>query len=276
MDISTILFFGSGIAFIASLIPVPMRKYCAMMGWTCVVGAVFVRIPTYLLVENNFMYPILALLSLPFLYITLRLLLRENELVLGLSLIPAIAWLIYMPFWYIETLRTGLIAATVDQISMALWVLDFPVELIEWNIFMHNQFLVEIVFGCTGISSIAILMGFVFAVQTSRRQKMISFCLIVPVILFANLLRNVVVIMAYTDQWFASFPALETNGKFGYSSYFWAHNVISEVFIALVTIILLAYALFLINPELVTFVRDVVDLYRGELRNLGVSLGVAG
>ena len=98
----------------------------------------------------------------------------------------------------------------------------------DWNIISRNGFRVEIILACTGIQSIAILLGVSAAVPTTFRQKVAAFVIVAPTIYFLNLLRNVFVIMAYTQQWFPYYPDIAGNGELGYESFFWAHNVIAE------------------------------------------------
>jgi archaeosortase A (PGF-CTERM-specific) len=55
------------------------------------------------------------------------------------------------------------------------------------------------------------MLGVAAAVPTTTRQKILAFLLIAPTIYILNLLRNVFVIMAYTDQWFPYFPEIASN-----------------------------------------------------------------
>ncbi|MCK9581200.1 MAG: archaeosortase A [Methanoregula sp.] len=260
----------SFIGFVAFLVPGRHRKYAAIIGWTCIVLALFATLPEYFR-ENNFIYPLMAALSLPFLVITAKYLLREDERVINLSRAAAVAFVIYAPFDYelhhilaLAPLGDGLIAVVVGQVVWILAFLNFPVTLDAWNIIMHNAFRVEIILGCTGIQSIAIMLGVAAAVPTTLRQKVLAFLIIAPTIYFLNLLRNVFVIMAYTEQWFPYYPEIASNGEFGYESFFWAHNVIAEL-TALVLLVIIAYGLFTIIPRLGTFADELYQLYSGEV-----------
>ena len=108
---------------------------------------------------------------------------------------------------------------------------------------------------------------------STTRQKVLSFLIVVPTIYVLNLIRNVAVIIAYTDQWFPYLPEIAGNGEYGYESFLWAHNVIAEG-LALVLLIGIAYGLFRINPGLADFARDLFDNYYNEIRNfLAVNPG---
>jgi archaeosortase A (PGF-CTERM-specific) len=254
----------SCIGFLASLIPGRHRKYAAITGWTFIVLFLFAELPYYFSL-NNFLYPVMAALSVPFLIITSRYLMVEDDRVMHLSRAAAVAFLIYAPFEYIPALGNWLIGIVAGQVTGILDALQFPVTLADWNILSRNTFRVEIILACTGIQSIAIMLGVAAAVPTSFRQKILAFLLITPTIYILNLLRNVFVIIAYTEQWFPYYPSIASNGEFGYESFFWAHNVIAEL-LALVCLVLIAYGLFTIIPKLGSFADDIYQIYSGEIR----------
>jgi archaeosortase A (PGF-CTERM-specific) len=254
----------SCIGFLAFLIPGRHQKYAAITGWTCIVLFLFAELPYYFSL-NNFLYPIMAVMSIPFLIITARYLVAEDDRIMHLSRAAAVAFLIYAPFVYIPLLGNWLIGIVVGQIAGILDALRFIVTLAEWNIISRNNFRVEIILACTGIQSIAIMMGVAAAVPTTTRQKILAFLLIAPTIYILNLLRNVFVIIAYTEQWFPYYPAIASNGEYGYESFFWAHNVIAEL-LALVCLVFIAYGLFTIIPKLGSFADELYQIYSGEIR----------
>jgi archaeosortase A len=79
-----------------------------------------------------------------------------------------------------------------------------------------------------------------------------------------NMVRNVFVIIAYTDQWFPYLSNIASNGEVGYESFFWAHNVFAEIG-ALVALALIAWALFALIPTLGQLASDLIGIYRGDL-----------
>ena len=253
----------SCIGFLASLIPGRHRKYAAIVGWIFIVLFLFADLPEYFS-ESNFLYPLMAALSVPFLFITVKDLLAENTSVLHLSRAAAVAFLIYAPFAYLPVAGTWLISMVVSEIIWLLQVFNYPVSLDAWNIIAQHGFRVEIILACTGIQSIAIMLGVAAAVPTTLRQKAYAFLLVAPTIYILNLFRNVFVIMAYTGQWFPYFPDIAANGEIGYESFFWAHNVIAEL-LALVVLIVIAYGLFTLIPQLGTFADELYQLYYGEV-----------
>lgn len=262
----------SCIGFLASLVPGRHRKYAAITGWTFIVLFLFAELPYYFSL-NNFLYPVMAVLSVPFLIITSRYLVTGDDRVMHLSRAAAVAFLIYAPFEYIPAIGIWpapgdwLIGIVVGQVTGMLDGLGFAVTLAEWNIISRNSFRVEIILACTGIQSIAIMLGVAAAVPTTIRQKILAFLLIAPTIYILNLLRNVFVIIAYTEQWFPYYPAIASNGEFGYESFFWAHNVIAEL-LALFCLVFIAYGLFIIIPKLGSFADEIYQIYFGEIRKV--------
>ena len=253
----------SCLGFLAFLIPGPHRKYAAIIGWVFIVAYLFFDLPEYFS-ENNILYPIMAVLSIPFLYITIKYLLAGNTEIFHLSRAAAVAFLIYAPFTYIPDVGNLLITGVVTEVVWLLHVFNYPVTLDAWNIIAQNGFRVEIILACTGIQSIAIMLGVAAAVPTTLRQKVFAFLLVAPTIYILNLFRNVFVIMAYTGQWFPYWSDVASNGEYGYESFFWAHNVIAEL-LALVALILIAYGLFVLIPQLGNFADDLYQLYYGEI-----------
>ncbi|MDH7594020.1 MAG: archaeosortase A [Methanomicrobiales archaeon] len=260
------LIFFSCASFILFLFPIPGRRWLAAAGWILIVAALYAEIP-YFLSLNNFMYPIFAVLSVPFLYVTLKRLHGGDPAVMRLSKAAAVAFLIYAPFNYIPPLGQWLIEQVVNQTSLLLSLLNYSAKLEEWNIFIRNNFRVEIILACTGIQSIAIMLGVISGVTTGLHQKIEAFLLAGPVIYILNIIRNTFVIIAYTEQWFPFLPEIASNGEYGYESFFWAHNVISEI-LALVVLVAIAYRLFVIIPELGDWAGDLYSIYEEDLRGL--------
>jgi archaeosortase A len=263
MGMKELFVLASCIFFLASLIPTRARRYCAILGWTAIVLFLFAEVPYYLSI-NNFLYPTLAVLAVPFLYITIKYLLAGELAVEQLSRAAAVAFLIYAPFAY-TPLGDWLITVVVGQTLWLVRALGFETGMYAWNMMVRNGFRVEIILACTGIQAIAIMLGVAFAVPTTTRQKLLSFLLVVPTIYILNIIRNTAVIIAYTEQWFPYFPGIAGNGEFGYESFFWAHNVMAEL-LALVLLVAIAYGLFRIIPGLADLAARLYLLYSEEVR----------
>jgi archaeosortase A len=252
--ISFIVFFAAG----------RYRKYPAVAGWSVIVLNLWSELPA-LFREDNFLYPVLALLSLPFLAITAERLLHDDPVILRLSRTAAIATVIYIPFALVPVLHDGLIAVTVTLASGIITALGHHPEMIAWDVILENGFANQIILGCTGILAIAMMLGVVFGEEgLSGRQAFLSFLLVVPAIFILNLLRVSVIFIAVSDRWFAGFPDPTGTGD---ANFFWAHNVAAELF-SLVFLLMLVWALARIIPRLGIFARALPGAYSGQIRTI--------
>jgi archaeosortase A len=260
------LVLASCIFFLAFLVPWKGRKYAGILGWAAMVLFLIAEIPFYL-AQNNILYPTIAILAIPFLYVTARRLIAEDRAVCALTRAAAVAFLIYAPFGYYVPLGDWLIGVVTSQVIWLLGAFGYPVSILDWNLIGKDFYKIEIILACTGIQSIAIMLGVAAAVPTTWRQKVLAFLLVVPTIWILNLLRNVFVIIAYTAQWFPFLPQIASNGEYGYESFFWSHNILAEGG-ALVALIAIAYGLFVIIPDLGTWAGDLYTLYRADFSRL--------
>ncbi len=263
----------SCIGFFIFLLPHRYNWYAGIVGWASISLLLLLELPGFLQI-NNFLYPILGILSVPFVYLTARRLLMKDPVVGSLTRAAAFSFLIYAPFGFYEPLKNWLIAVVVHQTVWVLDLLRYPVTLYEWNTIMAGSipgfdigFRVEIILGCTGLTSIAIMLAVANMVPTTTRQKILSFLLIAPTIYLLNLFRNAYVIMAYTGQWYPWLPDLVGNGNYGYESFFWAHNVFCEL-LALVVLIAIAYGLFRLIPDLGVLAEKLVSQYIRDIRQV--------
>jgi len=139
------------------------KKYAAIGGWTLIVINLLSEVPAYL-EADNFLYPVLAVASLPFLLITVRHLLRNDPVVLQLSKTAAVAIIIYVPFAFIPVLRDALVMTVVNQAFLIIQALGHHPQMPAWNIIMENGFANQIILGCTAITAMAIMTGVIAGV----------------------------------------------------------------------------------------------------------------
>jgi archaeosortase A (PGF-CTERM-specific) len=266
---SNVLVLAAFISFLVFFAAGRYRKYAAIAGWACIVLNLWSEIPAFLR-EDNFLYPVLALLSLPFLVITAERLFWGDDVVLRLSRTAAIATLIYVPFALVPLLHDGLISVVVTLAVSLITALGHHPHLVAWDVIVENAFANQIILGCTGIMAVAIMLGVVFGEKAlTSRQAVLSFLLVVPVIFLANLLRVAVVFTAVSDTWFSSFPDPTGTGD---ANFFWAHNVIAEG-LAVLFLLCLAWVLVRIVPRLGVFARALAGVYRDRVRRLVAPAG---
>jgi archaeosortase A (PGF-CTERM-specific) len=189
---SDYLIGGAFIAFMVFLLAGRGKKYAAIAGWTFIVLSLMLDVPEYLTLDN-LLYPALAVLSVPFLAITILKLLEENPIVLQLSTAAAVTTLLFVPFAFVPVLNDALIATVVSPAAWLLALFGHPVHIENGNILMQAPYASEIILGCTGITAIAILLGSAWgSKELSMKQGILVFLVVVPVIYILNLLRVVV------------------------------------------------------------------------------------
>jgi archaeosortase A (PGF-CTERM-specific) len=256
---SELIVFAAFLSFVIFFISGQNRKYAAIAGWCCIVLNLWSELPA-LFLEANFLYPVLALLSLPFLVITTGYLLHNDPVILRFSRSAAITTLIYVPFSVVQPLHDLLITAVVGQALGLITLLGHHPLLYDWDVITENGFYNQIILACTGISAIALLLGIAFGSPAlSVRQIIGSILLVVPVIWVLNLLRVAIVFIAVSDTWFAGFPDPRP-GAIADANFFWAHNVFAEP-LGILVLFLLVRILIRIMPDLSAFAQDLIDNY---------------
>jgi archaeosortase A len=266
---SDVLLAAAFLAFVAFLVAGRTGRFAAVAGWAFIVVNLWSEMPAFLQ-EHNFLYPALALLSLPFFAITAIRLFHGNPSVLQLSRTAAIATAIFVPFVLVPFLGNALIAVVIGLAFSLVTALGHHPVMLSWDMMEENGFLNQIILGCTGILAIAMMLGVAYgAPGLTRRQALLSFLLVVPAIAVLNLVRVAVVFIAVSGRWFASFPDPTGTGD---ANFFWAHNVFAEGF-AIVALFGLLWGLFRINPSLAVFARELVRVYAGGVRGTLSEIG---
>ncbi len=256
---SDILIMVAFTAFALFLIAGRYARYLAITGWSCIVLNLILDLPAFF-AETNFLYPVLALLAIPFLAITLSRLLREDPVVLRLSTTAAVATLIFVPFALVPSLRDALIGIVINQVFIIVTALGYHPAWYSWDIMVENGFYNQIILGCTGILAIAMVAGVIAGVPGATIQKKAAVILPVAFLLFVlNLFRVAGVFIAVSNRWFDALPDPTGTGD---ANFFWAHNVIAEA-LAILFLIALIAGLCRILPGLWEYARDVVNLYLG-------------
>ena len=268
---SDILVLAAFLSFAVFLLA-RQKKYAAIAGWGCIVLNLWSELPAFL-GEDNFLYPALSLLSVPFLAITAERLLRQDPAVLRLSRMAAVATLIFVPFALVPVLRDGLIALVITLAFQLVTALGHHPQMLAWDIMAENAFVNQIITGCTGITAIAMMLGVACGEELTPRQGLLAFLLVVPTIFILNICRVAVVFIAVSNTWFVHFPDPRGPAATGDANFFWAHNVFAEGF-AIVFLLVLLWGLCRIIPGLADFARALPGVYYGRLRALVV--GIAG
>lgn len=257
---SNLLVLGAFLSFALFLVA-RQHGVAGIAGWACIVLNLWSELPA-ILAENNFLYPVLAVLSLPFLAITAERLLHADPLVLRLTRSAAVATVIFVPFVLVSTLHDGLVSVVVTLVVRLITALGHHPQLYAWDVIVENGFYLQIILACTGILVIAMVLGLVLGERRlSAHQAGLPLLVVVMAIFFLNLVRVAVVFIAVSDTWFAGFPDPTGTGD---PNFFWAHNVIAEG-LSLLFMAALVWMLARIIPGLRSFPRELVGVYRDRL-----------
>lgn len=79
-----LLILISCLFFLFAQVPGRHRVYAGIIAWTSVVIVFISGLPSWM-EESNILYPVMAALSIPFLFITIKLLLKGNNSVISLT-----------------------------------------------------------------------------------------------------------------------------------------------------------------------------------------------
>ena len=239
------------------------RREVGASGWLFIAGYCYFEAFDYFAQEEYFDAS-LALVFLAFSLLLALLLVRpgENEdlffLVTKVALITAV---FYFPFSEIPFLSDSLIFITAKITTMVLNLFNVgvymvhPASIYTTSGSFHEAYNpIEIILDCTAIQSIALFIGLIFGVNAAMRRKQKAFLVSVPVIYGLNIFRNVFVAAAYFGQWFGS-PL---------QSFDIAHGVIARIG-AMISLIVIAYAVFVILPETLDLVEDFFRFFKKTL-----------
>ncbi|MXR50671.1 archaeosortase A [Halovenus sp. WSH3] len=134
-----------------------------------------------------------------------------------------------------------------------------------------------IITDCTGIGSMAVVLGLVNAVSADWRRKLKASALAVGIIYAANLVRNVFISLSYGHQYAHFFPDL-TMAVWGLDnpfrvSYIWADRIIAQS-ASVVAMILIIWLMIRIVPEVMEPIEDLLYLLTGEEYDLAGALDI--
>ncbi len=196
------------------------------------------------------------------------------DILFAVTKIAFIAAVLYFPFSEVTAIGDGLIYATAKITTLMLnhlnWGTSTSVYLVPPSYIytteraFHEYELykpIEIILACTAIQSIVLFSGLIFGVESSLRRKVEAFMVSVPVIYGLNILRNMFVCEAYFGGWFGSPP----------ESFYIAHGVIARIGV-FISLVIIAYAVFVIIPEALDLVEDFIRVIFLYLRRIPLLL----
>ena len=234
--------------------PLEFEKIAGALGWIFIAGYCFLEASDYINQGEHFDA------SLAFIFLAFSLLLafllvktREKEdLFFTITKIALITSIFYFPISEFSFLGDSLIYITAKITTLMLNLFNVGVYMVPPSYIyttsgsFHEVYKpIEIILACTAIQSMVLFTGLIFGVNAPMRRKLKAFFVSVPVIYGLNIIRDAFVVTAYFGQWFG--PPLE--------SFDIAHGVIARIG-AMIALIAIAYAVFVILPEALDLVED--------------------
>jgi len=266
-----ILLTLSLISFVLFLAPSDLKKYFAAFGWLFLALSFF-EMTTRYVTDNEFVYPFIALLSVPMFYITIKHSVMKNKTAFQMTSVAAIAFIIYSIVAFINPVSEWMIASLVDNTVFALTAIGHPAAASGWDTIISNGYSIIITVSCTPIVGIAVMIGLATGVGGNNRQKLLASLFAVLSLVTLNIIRLIFVVVAYSEQWFPYFFDSVANGYPGYESFYWAHNVIGRISFTLLGIIIVGGGLILFIPSIRDFYSEILRFYFRELKNIVYSL----
>jgi archaeosortase A (PGF-CTERM-specific) len=176
----------------------------------------------------------------------------DEDLFFTITKIALITAVFYFPFSEIPYFENLIIYATTKITATVLTLFNVGVYTVypssiysTTNSFHEVHKPIEIILACTAIQSIVLFIGLVFGVTAPLGRKLKAFLVSVPTIYALNIVRNVFVSAAYFGLWFGS-PL---------QSFHIAHGIIARIFV-MISLIAVAYAVFVILPETLNLIED--------------------
>ncbi len=171
----------------------------------------------------------------------------DDDLFFTITKIALIASVFYFPFSEVSNLERLLIYLTTNITATVLNLFTVGVYTVyPSSIYTTNSSSqIEIVLACTAIQSMVLFTGLVFGLEAPIKRKFEAFFVSIPTIYLLNIVRNVFVSAAYFEQWFGS-PL---------QSFYIAHDIIARIFV-MISLIAIAYAVFVILPESLDVIED--------------------
>lgn len=255
------------ISFVLFMVTSELKKYFAALGWIFLAFSFYKMAAGYLM-ENEFVYPFIAVLAVPVFYITIKNSLLKDKTAFQITSVAAIAFIIYSAAAFISPVSEWMIKTLVEHTVFALTAIGHPASISEWNTILSNGYRVIITFSCTPIVGIAVMLGLSAGIAGTGSQKIMASLFAVATLIALNLIRLIFVVIAYSEQWFPYFFDTVANGYQGYESFYWAHNVIGRISFTLLGILIVGGGLILFIPQIKDFYFEILHFYYRGLKNI--------
>jgi archaeosortase A (PGF-CTERM-specific) len=236
-----------------------------------------------------------ALVAAPLSVLVARTLYEGRDSLFTLSRAVALMGLVYAPFVTIRALRKWLTLVVVDHTSWLMSLAGHDQDIVvntpdgrllgpdgikefafqNTFVFDGGDITYTIIIACTGIGSIAVIVGLVAAVRAPWRRKLRALAVAVPIIYGLNIVRNVFIAVSFGKQQMHLFPDA-TMWLFGLESelrvsYIWADRILAQS-MSVVAMLFILWLVLREVPEVIEPVEDVLFLLTGNEYDLASAL----
>lgn len=247
--------------------------------------------------DDSFVRGAGAVIAAPLSLLAARTLHEGRDSLFTLSRAVALMGVVYAPFVTIQALREQLVLVVTRHTAWAMGLVGYdpPVvtELSEVGVdreiagkeyAFENSFVFfqdggtityTIIIACTGLGSMAVVVGLVAAVRAPLRRKLRALALALPIIYVLNIVRNVFIGVSFGEQYMHIFPDA-TMWLFGLEnelrvSYIWADRILAQS-LSVVAMIFVLWLVLREVPEVLGPVEDVLYLLTGTEYDLAGAL----
>jgi len=270
-----------------------------VVGW--VLFAVFwlSLIYPFFVADESFIRGAGAVLAVPLSLLVAKVLSEGRDTLFTLSRAIPLMGLVYAPFVMITPLRERLVLLVTGHTAWAMSLVGYhpPVvtELSEVGVdreiggkelAFENTFVFftdggtityTIIIACTGLGSMAVIVGLVLAVRAPLGRKLRGLAIAVPVIYVLNIVRNVFIGISFGHQYAHFFPdatmtlfALDNELRV---SYIWADRIMAQT-ASVIAMVVIFWLVVREVPEVMDPVEEVLYLATGEEYDLAAALNV--
>ena len=303
----TLAFFFAAIALESIDRSYARRAYIA--AWVLFSAFWLTLIQPFFVVDESIIRGVGAVIAVPLSLLVAKGFYEGRDSLFTLSRAVAIMGFVYAPFLMIEPLREQLILLVTGHA-------DFVMELLGYNpplvtelsdaagqvpqghnpdmtreisakdrpyentfVFFNGDATITftIILACTGIGSMAVVVGLIAAVSADLRRKLQAIALSVAIIYVLNIVRNVFIAIGYGHQYAHIAPDL-TMTLFGLDnpfrvSYIWVDRIMAQSG-SVIAMVLIVWLVVRIVPEVTEPIEDVLYLLTGKEHDLAGALNL--
>lgn len=280
----------------------PYGRPVVVAGWVLFAAFWAVLIYPWFAIDQSVIRGVGAVAAVPLSLLVAKTLHEGRESLFTLTRAISIMGLVYAPFVVFTALRKWLVLVVVDHTAWAMSLVGYdpPVvthlsevgvgreiqgkEFAFENTFVFFQdgggtITYTIVLACTGIGSMAVIVGLVAAVRASPWRKARALAIALPIIYGLNIVRNVLIGVSFGHQYMHFFPDA-TMFVFGLDnelmvSYIWVDRILAQS-LSVVAMVVIFWLVLQEVPEVLRPVEDVLYLLTGTDYDLVGALDLEG